>query len=103
MTVFDISTAFYFMICILDLEIFLNDDLHFIFEKFLEEQIDVTYIDPLFLFLEFLAHSFHHDLFNLPVSFLSFNDVLVASIESIIKGADFTISFILFMHDRSFD
>ena len=102
LAIFDISAASDFVISCFYLRILSDHDFHFIFEESLEEQIHQANIDPFFFLLQLLTHSFHHNLFNFLLSFLSFNDGFMATVESIIECVYFVISFVLFACDCSF-
>ena len=93
--IFDISATSDLMIGCFNLCVLPNHDFHFIFEESLEELVDKTNIDPFFFFLQFLAHGFHHNLFDFLLSFLSFYDGFMSTVESIIECVYFVISFIL--------
>ena len=80
LTIFDICATSDFMVRCFYFRMLFDQKFHFVFQELFEEKVDQTYVNPLLFFLQFLAHSFHHNLLNFLFPFFSFNNSLVTPV-----------------------
>lgn len=80
--------------------IILNKSFHLIFQELLQENINHTYVNPLFFLLQFLTHSINHNFFNFSFPLLFPSLVLMSFIQNLIKRVYFRRPFSLFIRNR---
>lgn len=58
------------MVGCLDFLVLANHHFHLVLQELFQEEVRIADVDPLLLFLQFLTHSLHHHLLDLPVPLL---------------------------------
>ncbi len=83
--------------------ILFDESFHFIFEKFLKEDVGEADIDTLLFFLELFTHGPHHHLLDFSLSLLPLDVIVIVAPKGSLDRVDLGVPFVLFASHRLLD